>query len=150
MIRRPPRSTRTDTLFPYTTLCRSRVGTDGSARIGDLQHEVAVVRVQTASGTRSRALLQRRRDDVAVTGHGVLTPCVEPAPAGERVQGRHRTGDRDHPLLATTPWDRLAQPLRVGVGRIAEAVHHRSCLHDPAAELGRESCRERECLYVWI
>src|SRR3546814_12044806 len=24
MIRRPPRSTRTDTLFPYTTLCRSR------------------------------------------------------------------------------------------------------------------------------
>src|SRR3546814_9844107 len=25
MIRRPPRSTRTDTLFPYTTLCRSYV-----------------------------------------------------------------------------------------------------------------------------
>src|SRR3546814_4139817 len=25
MIRRPPRSTRTDTLFPYTTLCRSRL-----------------------------------------------------------------------------------------------------------------------------
>src|SRR3546814_9931547 len=26
MIRRPPRSTRTDTLFPYTTLFRSRKG----------------------------------------------------------------------------------------------------------------------------
>src|SRR3546814_3190148 len=26
MVRRPPRSTRTDTLFPYTTLFRSRVG----------------------------------------------------------------------------------------------------------------------------
>src|SRR3546814_16361763 len=26
MIRRPPRSTRTDTLFPYTTLCRFPVG----------------------------------------------------------------------------------------------------------------------------
>src|SRR3546814_6795422 len=26
MIRRPPRSTRTDTLFPYTTLFRSRAG----------------------------------------------------------------------------------------------------------------------------
>src|SRR3546814_15655918 len=25
MIRRPPRSTRTDTLFPYTTLCRSNL-----------------------------------------------------------------------------------------------------------------------------
>src|SRR3546814_7364240 len=29
MIRRPPRSTRTDTLFPYTTLFRSRYGKDG-------------------------------------------------------------------------------------------------------------------------
>src|SRR3546814_6398046 len=28
MIRRPPRSTRTDTLFPYTTLFRSGNGTD--------------------------------------------------------------------------------------------------------------------------
>src|SRR3546814_18291684 len=32
MIRRPPRSTRTDTLFPYTTLFRSRLWTDGAAR----------------------------------------------------------------------------------------------------------------------
>src|SRR3546814_17599155 len=32
MIRRPPRSTRTDTLFPYTTLFRSRRGT-GACRI---------------------------------------------------------------------------------------------------------------------
>src|SRR3546814_7869425 len=29
MIRRPPRSTRTDTLFPYTTLFRSGQGVDG-------------------------------------------------------------------------------------------------------------------------
>src|SRR3546814_9618849 len=33
MIRRPPRSTRTDTLFPYTTLFRS---TDGTVRGGAL------------------------------------------------------------------------------------------------------------------
>src|SRR3546814_13228893 len=38
MIRRPPRSTRTDTLFPYTTLFRSR--TDG--RIG-IRNVVAVI-----------------------------------------------------------------------------------------------------------
>src|SRR3546814_2915735 len=31
MVRRPPRSTRTDTLFPYTTLFRSQ-GVDGSPR----------------------------------------------------------------------------------------------------------------------
>src|SRR3546814_11380703 len=30
MIRRPPRSTRTDTLFPYTTLFRSRMGESGA------------------------------------------------------------------------------------------------------------------------
>src|SRR3546814_1894536 len=35
MIRRPPRSTRTDTLFPYTTLCRStRPGNQYSRRGG--------------------------------------------------------------------------------------------------------------------
>src|SRR3546814_12077728 len=30
MIRRPPRSTRTDTLFPYTTLFRSQAAADAS------------------------------------------------------------------------------------------------------------------------
>src|SRR3546814_14315142 len=30
MIRRPPRSSRTDTLFPFTTLCRSWVTSDAS------------------------------------------------------------------------------------------------------------------------
>src|SRR3546814_8935062 len=34
MIRRPPRSTRTDTLFPYTTLCRSGC---------DQRHKVAAI-----------------------------------------------------------------------------------------------------------
>src|SRR3546814_3866007 len=34
MIRRPPRSTRTDTLFPYTTLFRSLVPADADADPG--------------------------------------------------------------------------------------------------------------------
>src|SRR3546814_8025258 len=37
MIRRPPRSTRTDTLFPYTTLFRSIIGAARGAR-GDDDH----------------------------------------------------------------------------------------------------------------
>src|SRR3546814_8415055 len=49
MIRRPPRSTRTDTLFPYTTLFRS-----GS-------HVGAAVRVAGAD----RGNVDRRRDRVA-------------------------------------------------------------------------------------
>src|SRR3546814_15606577 len=38
MIRRPPRSTRTDTLFPYTTLFRSLAG-DGEVRrrVGEIE-----------------------------------------------------------------------------------------------------------------
>src|SRR3546814_6013481 len=45
MIRRPPRSTRTDTLFPYTTLFRSRrAATDDEARIAAYEEmETAVV-----------------------------------------------------------------------------------------------------------
>src|SRR3546814_8301603 len=35
MIRRPPRSTRTDTLFPYTTLFRSTLGSPLVARAVD-------------------------------------------------------------------------------------------------------------------
>src|SRR3546814_9548341 len=61
MIRRPPRSTRTDTLFPYTTLFRSRrrigdavvafpapfpndaLGVDREARDADSLHDVGRV-----------------------------------------------------------------------------------------------------------
>src|SRR3546814_10570420 len=41
MIRRPPRSTRTDTLFPYTTLFRSLVDLDARQGHG-LAHRVVV------------------------------------------------------------------------------------------------------------
>src|SRR3546814_4562104 len=38
MIRRPPRSTRTDTRFPYTTLFRSASGTESRRRCAGLSH----------------------------------------------------------------------------------------------------------------
>src|SRR3546814_8120807 len=44
MIRRPPRSTRTDTLFPYTTLFRSKAVREGLGAVvaqRALQHEAA-------------------------------------------------------------------------------------------------------------
>src|SRR3546814_17587470 len=41
MIRRPPRSTRTDTLFPYTTLFRS--DTSGRGRLGAEDFERVVL-----------------------------------------------------------------------------------------------------------
>src|SRR3546814_4365256 len=42
MIRRPPRSTRTDTLFPYTTLFRSRLTAAGTnAQLGSSRYLIA-------------------------------------------------------------------------------------------------------------
>src|SRR3546814_3051395 len=40
MIRRPPRSTRTDTLFPYTTLFRSYQGRKTNPWLLEPQHEL--------------------------------------------------------------------------------------------------------------
>src|SRR3546814_3900426 len=42
MIRRPPRSTRTDTLFPYTTLFRSVSNGPGQCKIIALPRAVAI------------------------------------------------------------------------------------------------------------
>src|SRR3546814_8781124 len=62
MIRRPPRSTRTDTLFPYTTLFRSPVGAVHGD--GDADRPAAAVRpVRLAGGAD-----QRRR--AGATGGG--------------------------------------------------------------------------------
>src|SRR3546814_11014154 len=42
MIRRPPRSTRTDTLFPYTTLFRSQFQ-EGRAELLEMPHRPGLV-----------------------------------------------------------------------------------------------------------
>src|SRR3546814_15048245 len=83
MIRRPPRSTRTDTLFPYTTLFRSakiaqvkaeieRVETASAgqdeARIADAEAEAADAR---ATAEAARAETERLRDQLKQTQLGV-------------------------------------------------------------------------------
>src|SRR3546814_2546708 len=84
MIRLPPRSTRTDTLFPYTTLFRSRAAArarDRTGRNADLaprrpRPDAAGDRQRTRAGAprsavgavRGSRLGQRRRD----RGHGPL------------------------------------------------------------------------------
>src|SRR3546814_8049251 len=58
MIRRPPRSTRTDTLFPYTTLVRS-TRTRGELTDASKREEIVVV-VDAELGIP----IPRRRDDM--------------------------------------------------------------------------------------
>src|SRR3546814_15043144 len=83
MIRRPPRSTRTDTLFPYTTLFRSRrrQGWPPSGLgVGGLHHGVELGGIAT--------LLARA--------------VARPLPASERdvvVDARGRQVDHHHPGL---------------------------------------------------
>src|SRR3546814_7333845 len=48
MIRRPPRSTRTDTLFPYTTLFRSSTNGSQSSRSGKARPAIHWQRRMTA------------------------------------------------------------------------------------------------------
>src|SRR3546814_3605581 len=59
MIRRPPRSTRTDTLFPYTTLFRSGAGAPGGRGPGDLPADQRPARGAEVEG-RPRLLVLRR------------------------------------------------------------------------------------------
>src|SRR3546814_3565428 len=57
MLRRPPRSTRTDTLFPYTTLFRSTVSTSFWSH-----HASRAERRPCLSSWRSETRARRRRD----------------------------------------------------------------------------------------
>src|SRR3546814_8643075 len=59
MLRRPPRSTRTDTLFPYTTLFRSDPAAPERQRDQPPQRQVHVEQDE-----------QRNRDDVGESGPG--------------------------------------------------------------------------------
>src|SRR3546814_10767541 len=67
MIRRPPRSTRTDTLFPYTTLFRSH------RLAGDLHIFMAPVELV------GLARLEHQRDEGGDTIAGILAPFGLPA-----------------------------------------------------------------------
>src|SRR3546814_8130126 len=62
MIRRPPRSTPTDPLFPYTTLFRSRAPQYGGILRGDRRHDLAE-RQAAAHVDRARDRRRRRPAD---------------------------------------------------------------------------------------
>src|SRR3546814_4938769 len=78
MIRRPPRSTRTDTLFPYTTLFRSR---EHPALVADavVRLVLELVARAAAAGALGAAALDHEVGDHPVEVEAV----VEPAP-GQR------------------------------------------------------------------
>src|SRR3546814_4448375 len=80
MIRRPPRSTRTDTLFPYTTLFRSRP---------DRHAEAALVAARAAKG-----ILEPR------IGGGVVDQQPDQHPCQLSGMAVHRAGTGGRSLFA--------------------------------------------------
>src|SRR3546814_2976394 len=98
MIRRPPRSTRTDTLFPYTTLFRSLQAGDAAADLLDDSRDLGV-RPAAPDGQRPRSV----RDPGAVPdSRGIGQPWRAV---------RQRLGWRDH--------DEPPQQLRCFAGNLA-------------------------------
>src|SRR3546814_8713489 len=169
MIRRPPRSTRTDTLFPYTTLFRSKQAILSGApddtpfrvhwREGDAERERTfslgalgreVMRIVPGQklgyvvDTACTAENVRRIVDL-VAGADIL--FIESAFAREDAM---RGADRAH--LTTEQASRIA-PL-AGAKRV-EPFHFSAryvgagdrLLREVPGEIGRAACRERVCQY---
>src|SRR3546814_12688160 len=118
MFLRPPRTTRTDTLVPYTTLVRSR----------------RVTQTPGASETELHALL-----------HSQLDLTAQQEARIERIEadftGRRHALEKE--MRAANV--RLAQAIEAEHGygpRVTEAIDHSH------QEIGRASCRERVCQYV--
>src|SRR3546814_9111185 len=68
MIRRPPRSTRTDTLFPYTTLFRSRIAVTVGTKTGYAAFDPSASSGSALVFTYTVALGDLDSDGIAVAG----------------------------------------------------------------------------------
>src|SRR3546814_18507378 len=115
MIRRPPRSTRTDTLFPYTTLFRSNGASpdappryaaikqsiydaigDGRLKPGDRVPSEAdlVEQFDVSRMTANRALRELQSAGIIVRRAGSGSFIAEPKPIGHMIEIRDRKSTR--------------------------------------------------------
>src|SRR3546814_20331762 len=121
MIRRPPRSTRTDTLFPYTTLFRSH------AAVVEAHHRIDETLAEFAAE-------QGLAADAHLVHHDIGDMAARLAHLLVRLADRHP--GRVH---------RHDERRDMGVLR---QILLRGARHDEAAlKIGRTACRERGGLY---
>src|SRR3546814_20034375 len=126
MILRPPRSTRTDTLFPYTTLFRSKLHKSApglspshcqppprrisSPHVAPLEQRLLRRPRRPPSARRHFAAPPPRRSRHALSGLGRIRPVEHadrphqpppatphPSPLRRRAGGRHQRQPRPHP-----------------------------------------------------
>src|SRR3546814_18669762 len=142
MIRLPPRSTRTDTLFPFTTLFLSPRALGGAARPGqEIPDRVA------------RPYRWRAPD----RGSRTVAAAVHPAPP-RNARNLRRVEKSDRHALSGARRDRFlrfgaADARSRGAGhrrRLHARPSFRQCPGPAAGEIVRASSRETVCTYVYI
>src|SRR3546814_11536015 len=93
MSRRPPRSTRTDTLFPYTTLFRSTAaGGDVRHRIGDAGFVDGGQGVAAAGDRECRRLRDGTGEGLRAVGEGIELEHTDRAVPDHRAGGADQFG----------------------------------------------------------
>src|SRR3546814_4364493 len=145
MIRRPPRSTRTDTLFPYTTLFRSGTACSIQAccslceRSFDKPSTVSTDLPSTSpTGTEQERSASPSICTVHAPHRALPQPHLVPVrPASSRIT--HRSG------LAGSTSVRTDSPFSL---KHAIYLSYFRAVSTAARELGRASCRERGCQSV--
>src|SRR3546814_15958725 len=145
MIRRPPRSTRTDTRFPYTTLFRSRL--DGAV----LGWQALAVGPRRGLACRGVHALGEDLLGQALLEAGFRLGAqllLLAAPVGGRKERQDGADDLGEVGAAPRDGEGVVHRLRqVGDQR----AHLRRALEGVLRgqpEIGRASCRERVCQYV--
>src|SRR3546814_15478961 len=140
MIRRPPRSTRTDTLFPYTTLFRSRqTRARSSSIIRFSPAHISAHRVRTTRRTVSSSFCS------AANASCRTSP---PSCAAQRDLHQVDAADAKTALAVREVVAPHAQEALVEL--LDDLLTHREpiAVPDREREIGRASGRERVCQYV--
>src|SRR3546814_13782618 len=137
MIRRPPRSTRTDTLFPYTTLFRSDQAYRGFLALELIDRADADAARQARPQRVDLRVIGGDYDDVAGADRARGAVLVGSAPLQEILDCR---ADRRHFLGSD-----------LGIAFVDER-HPEGTGRGPGRsgydKIGHASCRERGCQYV--
>src|SRR3546814_4269348 len=114
MIRRPPRSTRTDTLFPYTTLFRSRApdASPIARSTARLARTFAASTTKAGEGTRVRSKRAKAPGSPALVSMGLIflsgrNRPLEDEEGAPRNQGEAEQMVHRHPFAADRKSKRL-------------------------------------------
>src|SRR3546814_19824315 len=96
MIRRPPRSTRTDTLFPYTTLFRSLLDGNGNDLASKVAFDTLNDQLESVPRASANKFVQAQRDVLATQNAAAeAKPATRPSPRVAEAQRQLKDGQEE-------------------------------------------------------